>query len=364
MSTSTTIKKESPSKRTKQTQISILGLGNPLLDISVNVPQEFLDKYDLKTNNAILAEEKHLPIYEEIEKQQPSYVAGGATQNSIRVAQWMLQEAGATAFIGAIGKNCRNGQFLKDAATGDGVRTLYHEVEGIPTGTCAVLINEKDRSLVTNLSAANHFGIEHLEEEHVKQAIEEAKIFYSAGFFLTHKHGPATSLKIAQHASKQNKIYCLNLAAPFITQFFTDPLLSLIPYADFIFGNESEARALSDTLGWSKPEDEEVNLLHVAKKLAEMPKENKQRQRTVVITQGSKQTLVHSGGNDHTFPVHKLESHLIVDTNGAGDAFVGGFLSQLAKDLDIEQCVKAGHAASRVIIQHTGCTFGKEPPVV
>lgn len=31
------------------------------------------------------------------------YVAGGATQNSIRVAQWMLQEPGKTAYMGCIG---------------------------------------------------------------------------------------------------------------------------------------------------------------------------------------------------------------------------------------------------------------------
>lgn len=43
--------------------------------------------------------------------------------------------------------------------------------------------------------------------------------------------------------------------------------------------------------------------------------------------------------------------------SGAGDAFVGGFLSQLMKNEDIEKCVDAGHWASRVIIQRSGCTF-------
>ena len=70
----------------------LLGMGNPLLDISAVVDQAFLDKWELKMNNAILAEEKHVPMYEElVEKFDVDYVAGGATQNSIRVAQWMLQ---------------------------------------------------------------------------------------------------------------------------------------------------------------------------------------------------------------------------------------------------------------------------------
>lgn len=44
-------------------------------------------------------------------------------------------------------------------------------------------------------------------------------------------------------------------------------------------------------------------------------------------------------------------------STGAGDAFVGGFLAQLVKDESIDKCVDAGHWASRVVIQRSGCTF-------
>lgn len=36
---------------------------------------------------------------------QVQYIAGGATQNSIRVAQWMLPEPGLTGFMGSIGSD-------------------------------------------------------------------------------------------------------------------------------------------------------------------------------------------------------------------------------------------------------------------
>jgi len=50
--------------------------------------QNLLDKYDLKNNNAILAEEKHMPLYEELMKNKNiEYTAGGSAQNSLRVAQ-------------------------------------------------------------------------------------------------------------------------------------------------------------------------------------------------------------------------------------------------------------------------------------
>jgi adenosine kinase len=60
------------------------------------------------------------------------------------------------------------------------------------------------------------------------------------------------------------------------------------------------------------------------------------------------------------YPVEKLPKELLVDTNGAGDAFVGGFLSQLVQGKSVDECVRAGHYAARVIIQRSGCTFPKE----
>ena len=65
---------------------ALLGMCNPLLDISAEVPTSLLDKYDVKLNNAILAEDKHKPLYQELIDSYPvQYIAGGATQNSIRV---------------------------------------------------------------------------------------------------------------------------------------------------------------------------------------------------------------------------------------------------------------------------------------
>jgi hypothetical protein len=56
---------------------AILGMCNPLLDISSDVPTEFLEKYGVSLNNAILAEDKHIPLYEELIANFPvQYIAG------------------------------------------------------------------------------------------------------------------------------------------------------------------------------------------------------------------------------------------------------------------------------------------------
>lgn len=46
--------------------VNLVGMGNPLLDISAEVSDELLDKYGLKLNNAILAEETHMPLYKQL----------------------------------------------------------------------------------------------------------------------------------------------------------------------------------------------------------------------------------------------------------------------------------------------------------
>ena len=48
-----------------------------------------------------------------------------------------------------------------------------------------------------------------------------------------------------------------------------------------------------------------------------------------------------------------------MDTNGAGDAFVGGFLSQYVQGKSLEKCIDCGIWVSQLIIQRSGkfCFF-------
>ena len=67
----------------------LLGLGHPLLDIIAHVDLEFLEKYGLQANDAIRATNAHIPMYEDLvlNHYNIDLVAGGATQNSLRVVQ-------------------------------------------------------------------------------------------------------------------------------------------------------------------------------------------------------------------------------------------------------------------------------------
>ncbi|KAI1886828.1 hypothetical protein AGOR_G00199820 [Albula goreensis] len=334
----------------------LFGMGNPLLDISAVVDKDFLDKYGLKPNDQILAEDKHKALFEEIvKKSKVEYHAGGSTQNSVKIAQWMIQQPHKVAtFFGCIGKD-KFGEILKRKADEAHVDARYYEQSEEPTGTCAACITGDNRSLIANLAAANCYKKEkHLDLEDNWELVEKARVYYIAGFFLT--VSPESILKVARHASENNKIFGLNLSAPFISQFFKEPMMKVMPYVDILFGNETEAATFAREQGF-----ETEDIKEIAKMAQSLPKVNAKRQRVVVFTQGSEETVATIGDKVMTFPVLDIDQSDIVDTNGAGDAFVGGFLSELVQERPLEQCIRAGHYAANVIIRRVGCTFPDKP---
>lgn len=336
----------------------LLGMGNPLLDMSTNVDAAFLKKYQLEADNAILAEPSHLPLYKDIEtNHKVDYVAGGATLNTIRVGQWLLQKDHTFSYFGSIGAD-EYSKTLIEKAEDLGVNMKCQVNAEHPTGTCAVLLTEggKNRSLVTNLAAANEFKKTHFDDKAIWSIVEAADYFYIGGFFLT--VSPESILEVAQHACANNKYLMMNLSAPFISQFFSEPMSKCLPYIDILFGNETEAVAFSNQQNFATED-----IKTIALKAAALEKTNKSRGRMVVITQGCEPTIVAYEGVVTEYAIIPIKSEDIVDTNGAGDSFVGGFLSQFVQGKEISRCVEVGNYAANYIIQQSGVAFSGKPAI-
>lgn len=327
----------------------LLGCGNPLLDIQANVGKGFLDKWGLKENDAILCDEKHNAMFDElVEKYDVEYIPGGATQNAIRICQWILNVPNRASFFGAIGKD-KFGEMLSAKTKEAGVVAKYQINETVKTGTCAALINGQNRSLCAHLAAANTFTLDHLYKPECEEIIKKSRFYYIAGFFLT--VSPPSIMHIAKISYDNGKTFLFNLAAPFISQFFFTSLKEVLPYVDVLFGNEDEAGAFAKAAGFDT-----ADLKVIALKTASMEKKSS-KPRTVVITQGANPVVVAVGAELMMYPVEEIPKEKIVDTNGAGDAFVGGFLSQYIQNKSLEESVKCGIYAAGEIIQKHGCTF-------
>lgn len=308
--------------------------------------QEILDKYGLKNNDAILAESKHLGLYEELLNNfEAKIIPGGAAQNSARGAQYILPN-NSVVFIGCVGKDNYSEMLLK-ATKEAGLHVEYRFDEEQPTGRCGVVITGHDRSMCTDLAAANCYKLDHLKSHW--NLVTDASVYFVGGYHLT-VCVPAV-LALAEEAAAKNKIFFFSLSAPFIPQFFKDQLDSTSKYWDYLIGNETEALAYAESHGLNTK-----SIPDIAQHIADLPKENTQRKRTVIITQGTEPTVVALQGekSPKEFKVKEIEKSEIVDTNGAGDAFAGGFLAGVVQGKDLETCVDMGSWLAKLSLTQLG----------
>ncbi|CAA0826138.1 Adenosine kinase 2 [Striga hermonthica] len=204
----------------------------------------------------------------------------------------MLQIPGATSYIGPIGKD-KFGEEMKKNATQAGVN------DDSPTGTCGVHVVGSERSLVVNLSAANWYKLDHLKKPESWALVEKAKFYYIARFFLT--VSPESILHVVEHAVANNKVFLTNLSAPFICDFFKDVKDKVFPYMDYVFGNETEARAFSKVHGWETDNVEQITV-----KISQLLKASGTHKRITVITQGADPIVVAEDGKVKLLPIIPL----------------------------------------------------------
>ncbi|OCK80228.1 Ribokinase-like protein [Lepidopterella palustris CBS 459.81] len=332
----------------------LLCLENPLLDIQGVGDEKLLEKYGLKANDAILAEERHMGLYEDLlQNHDAKLIAGGAAQNTARGAQYILPPD-SVIYIGCIGKD-KYGETLKDICSKAGLRVEYRYDDEQPTGRCGVVITGHNRSMCTDLAAANCYKLDHLKSPEIWKLVEQAKVYYVGGFHLT-VCVPAI-LALAEEAAAKNKVFIMNLSAPFIPQFFKGQLDQTSPYWDYLIGNETEALAYAESHSLGT-----TDVKAIAKSIASLPKKNTKRPRTVIITQGTDPSIVVVGKEDGEVtiaevPVHAIEKSRICDTNGAGDAFAGGFVAGIVQGKPLETSVDMGQWLARLSIQELGPSF-------
>lgn len=338
---------------------SILGLCNPLLDISAYVDNDILEKYNLKPNDVILASEEHVNLCSDlVAKYSVEYTAGGSAQNVMRVAAGILkkQEFDCNVmFSGCIGDD-EFGKLMSQKAHADGVNTKYSISKTKPTGTCAVCLTEKgkNRSLCAFLGASQQFSDEHLRDKW-SDMVDSTDIIYISGFLIA--VSPKSFHLLGEHIANcknDKRRFALNLSAPYVSAVFGGEIEQVMKYVDILFGNDDEALAYAKHKKWDT-----TNIEEIASKLASEEKLRTSVKRLVIITRGGEPVIVCQINDDGKpelkhFPCQPIPSSEMVDTNGAGDSFAGGFLSQFIQGASLEFCIKVGDYAAREIIKQSG----------
>lgn len=346
---------------------SVVVFCNPLLDVSVTATAELLEEFRLKANDAILSGPAHSTLLPTITSSPytPHYSAGGSGMNTLRAALWASHKAQLPkvdgVFMGGLGDD-QNGQVLREYAAKEGVMLAVQVAQdGTATGTCCCLISQNARSLVCNLAAANLFSYEQfLNSPEAVEHVTKASLVYSSGFFLGVSYD--TVMHVASRPERPYE-FALNLSAPFVCAIYTDKLISLLPHVSLLFGNIEEARILAASVLPEVPQsctDHEI----VAKlfEFIMVKRETAAAPLRMIITRGHSSVLVASTAHSELgeYEVPLLPQEQIIDTNGAGDAFVGGFLGGYMSGLPEKECIEMANSTAAMIIKTSGVEFSYE----
>ena len=225
----------------------IFYIGNPLLDISCELKDNtILEKYGIQSAMASLATPEQLPLYDELWNMEGRQaIPGGSALNSARSNNWILNNLGhqnCVTYFGSIGTD-EKGSVLEKDLTDNGINGNFHKDAETPTGTCAVVVVDKERSLVANLAAACKYDITHLRNN--MDQLKNAKLIYSTSFFIT--SSPESLMEVGKYASDNNVPFAFNLSAVFLLQFELANVLAALEHADYIFANEDEAAEFAKT---------------------------------------------------------------------------------------------------------------------
>ena len=74
----------------KQAKVLLSALGNPIVDICVDVAEGYIRKWELEPNACINADDRHKELFNEIQQYFKVKVElGGCALNTLRIFQWL-----------------------------------------------------------------------------------------------------------------------------------------------------------------------------------------------------------------------------------------------------------------------------------
>lgn len=251
---------------------------------------------------------------------------GGKGSNQAVAA---ARAGGDVSFISKLGKDTFGDMALKTYRE-CGVKAEIIQMDDMPTGAAFIYVNESngDNAIIVYPGAAGTISVEDVEA--YRETIQ------SSAIFVTQLEQPVAAalhaLQIARLASVTT-VFNPAPAEPFPNDIY--------PLSDYIVPNESEAAAL---VGFP------VNDARSAKRAGDALLAKGAN--TALITLGAQGVLYHSATQSVHVPA--ISAGDVIDTSGAGDAFVGGFSAALSRGTNPIDAVKFGCATAGIAVTRRG----------
>ena len=277
----------------------IYGFGNALIDIEVSISEEELSTLNIEKGSMVHISSDQQKIWlSQFKNKIFSKEPGGSIANSLQAAS---TQGSTCLFSCSLGKDQENNIFIEGFS--ESSFEVFHQHSTNPTGVCFIFVTpDGERTMASNLSANEDLKPNCLNLEKLSKS---DWLLFDA-FSVCTTNGLKTA-KEALSVAKQNKLkIAFGLADINLIQTnLTEIKWVLDQHIDLLFGNEKEINLLNEKI---KPNC------------------------NVLCSYGA-------NGCRYNLIQVKAKETSIVNTNGAGDALIGVFLSHL-DSLDNEGALK------------------------
>jgi len=178
--------------------------------------------------------------------------------------------------------------------------------------------------------------------DHVRECVTKgARIVSFASLFRAPLDQAPVVCELIRAAHESGAIVCADTKIPTFRTMNLEELLPVLPMIDYIFPNDTEAAFLTGMSGM------EADYEKIAARLLE------QGIGHVIIKTGEKGCYAASGDGHFEIPALRVP---VVDTTGAGDNLVAGFMDALLGGYSFRECCEAGIRTAAESVQHLGAT--------
>ncbi|MGC8803156.1 MAG: adenosine kinase [Bacteroidales bacterium] len=306
-------------------QKGILGIGNALVDILVNVENDFLTNNGLSRGSMQLVDKHRIgELMQKLGSKAFQQASGGSAANTIVGLSCL---GAATGYVGKIGHDSM-GNFFAQELQKQHIKAYLLYSPHTDTGTALTFITpDSERTFATYLGAAVE-----LDAPDLNRAFFKDFSFLHLEGYLVYNH---QLIEQAIEFARQHQMeISLDLASYNVVEANRDFLERIIRQSvDVVFANEQEALALTGL----EPEAA-VDAIGQQCKIA-------------VVKVGARGSWIKTGNEKYFVDAFKVQP---VDTTGAGDLYAAGFLYGYLNNWPWEACGKLGSLVASEVIQVIG----------
>jgi len=241
-----------------------------------------------------------------------------------------------TMMLGKVGKDILS-DFALSSLQESGVNiTGISKSQKSSTGSASIWVNSQGQNSIVIYPGANG----EVDEDFI---IQHEKFFDDASWLLTQFEIPLKSILLALKFAKKHALKTVMDPAP-VREAGNSDIWELV---DYLLPNEIELRELTHT----------ENILKAIRIL------KSRGVKEVIVKLGKQGAGYEDKGIFNLFPTVPVEQ--VVDTTGAGDCFIAGFLYGMIQWRDIPQAIKIGNLTASYSIQKKGAaiSFPNKPGI-